>query len=127
LENLVSHAVAHELLEHAPHHSGNHGGSLLTAPSIGWDWPDSGSRLKVPAPGLHADGFIDLDVVTEKKGVRLLLVPAVPGGEIMPSDKRRNLEKAVTPLAFQQKGFLDGDQHYLRNRFEKVRELKGKD
>lgn len=223
---------------------------LFTDPSIGWDWPDSGSRLKVPAPGLNADGFIDLAVVAEKKGVKVLLVPPVPGGEIMPSDKRRNLEKAVTPLAtehllifadaaksrqiwlwtsrlpgkpvrhreltwekgrpnelllqkltsiaftldeeealditgvvqrlrdnldrdrltkrfyddfkkhkdqfqkfikglsdagimahytslmlnrlmfcyfLQQKGFLDGDQHYLRNRFEKVRELKGKD
>jgi len=29
---------------------------LFTDPSIGWDWPDSGSRLKVPAPGLNADG-----------------------------------------------------------------------
>lgn len=223
---------------------------LFTDPSIGWDWPDSGSRLKVPAPGLNVDGFIDLEVVAEKKGVKVLLVPPVPGGEIMPSDKRKNLEKAVTPLAtehllifadsaksrqiwlwtsrlpgkpvrhreltwekgrpnelllqkltsiaftldeeealditgvvqrlrdnldrdrltkrfyddfkkhkdqfqkfikglsdagimahytslmlnrlmfcyfLQQKGFLDGDQHYLRSRFEKVRELKGKD
>ena len=46
-----------------------------------------------------AGRFSDLEVVAEKKGVRIYLVPALPNGSIMPSDERKKLEKALTPLA----------------------------
>jgi hypothetical protein len=68
---------------------------LFTDPSIGWDWPDSGRPLRVP----FGDDFIALDHVAEKKGVRILHVPPLKNGSIMPSDDRKKLEKAVTPLA----------------------------
>lgn len=68
---------------------------LFTDPSIGWDWPDSGKPLRVP----FQDGFLQLDPVAGKKGVRVLLVPPLSDGRIMPSDQRKKLEKAVTPLA----------------------------
>ncbi|MCX6874917.1 MAG: Eco57I restriction-modification methylase domain-containing protein [Verrucomicrobia bacterium] len=68
---------------------------LFTDPSIGWDWPDSGKRLKVPS----AQGFRELEVIAEKKGVKVLLVPPLANGSIMPSDERKKLEATVTPLA----------------------------
>jgi hypothetical protein len=68
---------------------------LFTDPSVGWDWPDSGKPLRVP----FQDGFLQLDAVAGKKGVRVLLVPPLADGRIMPSDQRKKLEKAVTPLA----------------------------
>lgn len=68
---------------------------LFTDPSIGWNWPDSGRPLRVP----FGDDFIALDHVAEKKGVRILSVPPLKNGSIMPSEDRKKLEKAVTPLA----------------------------
>ncbi len=68
---------------------------LFSDPSVGWDWPDSGSRLGVPFEG----GFLELESVAEKRGVRVLLVPPKIDGTIIPSDARKKLEKAVTPLA----------------------------
>jgi len=68
---------------------------LFTDPSVGWDWPDSGKPLRVP----FQDGFLQLEAVAGKKGVRVLLVPPLADGRIMPSDQRKKLEKAVTPLA----------------------------
>jgi hypothetical protein len=68
---------------------------LFTDPSIGWDWPESGKRLKVPT----GQGFRELQVIAEKKGVKVLLVPPLADGSIMPSDERKKLEVAVTPLA----------------------------
>ncbi len=68
---------------------------LFTDPSIGWNWPDSGNRLKVPS----VQGFRELEVIAEKKGVKVLLVPPLANGSIMPSDERKKLEVAVTPLA----------------------------
>lgn len=68
---------------------------LFTDPSIGWDWPGSGPRLPVP----FENGFLELKSVAEKRGVRVLLVPSQTDGSIMPSDARKKLEKAVTPLA----------------------------
>jgi hypothetical protein len=68
---------------------------LFTDPAIGWDWPDSGNRLKVPS----IQGFRELEVIAEKKGVKVLLVPPLANGSIMPSDERKKLEAAVTPLA----------------------------
>jgi hypothetical protein len=68
---------------------------LFSDPSIGWDWPDSGKRLRVPFSG----DFLELEAIAEKKGVRILQVPPQQDGGIMPSDQRKKLEKAVTPLA----------------------------
>ena len=68
---------------------------LFADPSIGWSWPDSGRPLVVP----FGDDFIALEHVAQKKGVRILLVPPLKDGSIMPSDDRKKLEKAVTPLA----------------------------
>lgn len=68
---------------------------LFTDPAIGWDWPDSGMPLRVP----FGDEFISLSPIAEKKGVRILLVPPLADGSIMPSDSRKKLEKDVTPLA----------------------------
>ncbi len=68
---------------------------LFSDPSIGWDWPDSGMRLRVPFNG----DFLELEAIAEKKGVRVLQVPPQQDGGIMPSDQRKKLEKAVTPLA----------------------------
>lgn len=68
---------------------------LFADPSIGWDWPSSGKPLKVPS----AQGFRELEVIAEKRGVKVLLVPPLANGSIMPSDERKKLEVAVTPLA----------------------------
>jgi hypothetical protein len=72
---------------------------LFTDPSIGWDWPDTGKPLSVPVPWRGKDVFHILENVADKKGVRVFHVPPLPNGEIMPSDERKKLEKAVTPLA----------------------------
>lgn len=68
---------------------------LFTDPAIGWDWPETGRPLRVPI----GDQFVSLEPVAEKKGFRILLVPPLADGSIMPSDERKRLEKAVTPLA----------------------------
>jgi len=68
---------------------------LFSDPTIGWDWPDTGDRLRVP----FDDGFIELTSIAEKRGVRVLRVPPCADGTMMPSDRRRKFEKAVTPLA----------------------------
>jgi len=68
---------------------------LFSDPSVGWDWPDSRSQLPVP----FQNAFITLQVVAEKRGVKVLVVPAQADGSIMPSDQRKLLEKHVTPLA----------------------------
>ena len=68
---------------------------LFTNPSIGWNWPDSVKPIKVPI----LQGFRELEVIAEKKGVKVLLVPPLANGFIMPSDERKKLEIAVTPLA----------------------------
>jgi hypothetical protein len=72
---------------------------LFTDPSIGWDWPDTGKPLNVPVPWRGKDAFHGLETIAEKKGVRVFHVPPLPDGHIMPSDERKKLEKAVTPLA----------------------------
>lgn len=68
---------------------------LFTDPSVGWDWPDSGRTLRVP----FGEDFISLQPIAEKKGVRILQVPPLKDGSIMPSGERKKLEKATTPLA----------------------------
>jgi len=68
---------------------------LFTDPAIGWDWPASGAKLGIPTPR----AVIDLQIVAEKRGVKVLLVPACADGSIMPTDERKRLEAAVTPLA----------------------------
>jgi hypothetical protein len=68
---------------------------LFTDASLGWDWPDSSAPLRVPFDG----GFLSLEAVAEKRGVKILHVPPDSAGEILPSDQRKKLEKAVTPLA----------------------------
>ncbi len=68
---------------------------LFSDPAVGWDWPESGARLRVPFDG----GFIELESVAEKRGVRVLRVPPQADGNIMPSDQRKKFEKAVIPLA----------------------------
>ena len=68
---------------------------LFSDPSLGWDWPETGKPLSIPFEG----DFIQLDPVAEKRGVRVLHVPPQPDGTILPSDARKKLEKATTPLA----------------------------
>jgi hypothetical protein len=68
---------------------------LFTDPELGWDWPESGGRLRVPTK----TRFIDADVIAEKRGVKVLHVPPTTKGTIPPSDERKKIEKAVTPLA----------------------------
>lgn len=72
---------------------------LFGDPSIGWDWPETGKPLRVPVPWRGKDEFHTLETVAEKRGVRVFHVPPLPDGGIMPSDERKKLEKAVTPLA----------------------------
>lgn len=72
---------------------------LFGDPSIGWDWPETGKPLKVPVPWRGKDEFHTLETVAEKRGVRVFHVPPLPDSAIMPSDERKKLEKAVTPLA----------------------------
>jgi hypothetical protein len=68
---------------------------LFTDPTVGWNWPQVGNRIRVPLDG----GFAALNTVAEKCGVKVLHVPADANGQIIPSDQRKKLEKAVTPLA----------------------------
>ena len=68
---------------------------LFTDSTVGWDWPASNTKLRVP---YDAD-FLTLDTVAEKRGVKILHVPPDENGLILPSDQRKKLEKAVTPLA----------------------------
>jgi len=50
---------------------------LFTDPSIGWNWPDAGKPLKVPAPWRGKDKFHELEAVAEKMGGSRLSCPAV--------------------------------------------------
>jgi hypothetical protein len=68
---------------------------LFADPSIGWDWPESGRPLRVPFNG----GFLELEVIAEKRGVKVLHVPPMTERGILASEERKKLEKAVTPLA----------------------------
>jgi uncharacterized protein YeeX (DUF496 family) len=68
---------------------------LLTDPDLGWDWPESKGQLRVPTKA----GFINLDVIADKRGVKVLHVPPNPDGAIAASDERKAIEKAVTPIA----------------------------
>ena len=72
---------------------------LFTDPTLGWEWPETGRPIKVPTPWQGPDAFCDLQAVAEKRGVQVLLVPPLDDGTIMPSDLRKKLEKALTPLA----------------------------
>jgi len=68
---------------------------LFTDPEIGWDWPETKGELRVPTKG----DFINLDVIADKRGVKVLQVPPNSDGAIATSDERKAIEKAVTPLA----------------------------
>ncbi len=68
---------------------------LFTDATVGWDWPDVSDKLRVPFEG----SFLTLDTVAEKRGVKILHVPADATGQILASEQRKKLEKAVTPLA----------------------------
>ena len=68
---------------------------LFTDPEIGWDWPESKGKLRVPTK----TGFIDTEVIAEKRGVKVLHLAGLADGAIPPSDERKAIEKAVTPLA----------------------------
>src|SRR5438552_5863823 len=68
---------------------------LFTDPDIGWDWPETKGQLRVPSDG----GFINLDVIADKRGVKVLHVPPNSDGAIATSHERKTIEKAVTPLA----------------------------
>lgn len=68
---------------------------LFTSSSLGWDWPAGRGRLRVP----HGSSFLELDIVAEKRGVKILHCPPDSSGRIPLSEDRRKIEKAVTPLA----------------------------
>src|SRR5437016_9182985 len=68
---------------------------LLTDSTVGWDWPIQNAQLRVPYGG----GFLVMDTVAEKRGVKIVHVPPDGTGKIVSSDERKKLEKAVTPLA----------------------------
>ncbi|MEX2606242.1 MAG: DNA methyltransferase [Kiritimatiellia bacterium] len=68
---------------------------LFTDPAIGWDWPEAGASLRIP----FQTGFLTLDSVAEKRGVRILHVPPVTEGRIPDSAQRRSIERAVRPHA----------------------------
>ena len=68
---------------------------LFTDATVGWNWPQVGDKIRVPLDG----GFATLNTVAEKCGVKVLHVPADANGQIIASDQRKKLEKAVTPLA----------------------------
>lgn len=76
---------------------------------LGWDWPGSTTPLRVPTTG----DFLDLQIIAEKRGVQILLVPPQQDGSIMPSAARKTLEKAVTPLAVEHLLiFTDADKNH---------------
>ncbi len=68
---------------------------LFTDPELGWDWPESKGQLRVPTK----NGFLDMNVIAEKRGVKVLHVPPSSDSAISASDERKAIEKAVTPLA----------------------------
>lgn len=69
---------------------------LFTDPALGWDWPEAaGGKLRVP----YGSGFLPLEVIAEKRGVKILHCPPDAKGRIPLSEDRRKIEKAVTPLA----------------------------
>ncbi len=69
---------------------------LFTDPALGWNWPvATGSKLSIP----YGDGFLPLEVIAEKCGVKILHCPPDEKGRIPLSENRRKIEKAVTPLA----------------------------
>ena len=68
---------------------------LFTDPDIGWDWPETRGQLRVPTKG----GFINLDVIADKRGVKVLHVPPNSDSAIAASAERKTLDKAITPLA----------------------------
>jgi hypothetical protein len=68
---------------------------LFTDPDLGWDWPESKGKLRVPTK----TGFIDTEVIADKRGVKVLHLAGLANGEIPASDERKAIEKAVTPLA----------------------------
>jgi hypothetical protein len=68
---------------------------LFIDSTVGWDWPIQNAKLPVPYQG----SFIELNAVAEKRGVKVLHVPPGANGLIPPSDQRKKIEKAVTPLA----------------------------
>ena len=68
---------------------------LFSDPAIGWDWPDSRSHLRIPFEGV----FLSLDVVAEKRGVKVIVVPPRSDGSLWPSDARKALDRVVTPMA----------------------------
>jgi hypothetical protein len=68
---------------------------LFTDPELGWDWPESKGKLRIPTKS----GFIDAEVIAEKRGVKVLHLAGLAAGSIPPSDDRKQIEKAVTPLA----------------------------
>ena len=68
---------------------------LFTDPDLGWDWPDSKGKLRVPTKS----GFIDTEVIADKRGVKVLHLAGLADGQIPASDERKAIEKAVTPLA----------------------------
>ena len=68
---------------------------LFTDASVGWDWPEGGESLNVPTK----DGYRKLDIVAEKRGVKVLRVPPDAHGRLPATAERRALEKAVRPLA----------------------------
>jgi hypothetical protein len=68
---------------------------LFTDPDLGWDWPESKGKLRVPTKS----GFIDTEIIADKRGVKVLHLAGLADGEIPASDERKAIEKAITPLA----------------------------
>jgi len=68
---------------------------LFTDATVGWDWPEGGESLTVPTK----EGYRKLEVVAEKRGVKVLRVPPGEDGSLPTTTERRALEKAVRPLA----------------------------
>jgi hypothetical protein len=68
---------------------------LFTDSALGWNWPVSTGRLKVP----YGKSHLDLTSVAEKCGVKILHCPPDSSGRIPLSQDRRKIEKAVTPHA----------------------------
>lgn len=69
---------------------------LFTSTSLGWDWPSTSSaKLRIPT----GSGFIPLDVIAEKRGVKILHCPPDAKGRIPLSADRQKIQKAVAPLA----------------------------
>lgn len=67
---------------------------LFTDATVGWDWAKGGEKLTVPTKA----GYLKLDVVAEKRGVKVLHIPPGEDGKLRTSVERRTLEKAIRPL-----------------------------